>query len=96
MGSDFEKTQKTLYNLNLFSDIYLVNRARSTSRHLERIWVGLLFTGWARYKQQFPMFNSIWPIIGLGSFLYSGIRLRPVVTKYLTFIPSCGHLCQVP
>ena len=26
------------------------------------------------YKQQFPMFNSIWPIIGLGSFLYSGIQ----------------------
>ena len=28
------------------------------------------------YKQQFPMFNSIWPIIGLGLFLYSGIQLQ--------------------
>ena len=27
------------------------------------------------YKQQFPMYNSIWPKIGLGPFLYSGTQL---------------------
>ena len=27
------------------------------------------------YKQQFPMYNSIWPNIGLGPFLYSGTQL---------------------
>ena len=36
------------------------------------------------YKQQFPMFNSIWPKIGLGPFLYSGTQLTDSMNTIVT------------
>ena len=37
------------------------------------------------YKQQFPMFNSIWPKIGLGPFLYSGTQFYVAILSLCRF-----------
>ena len=38
------------------------------------------------YKQTFPMFNSSWPKIGLGSFLYLGIHMKSFIAKRVNSI----------
>ena len=44
------------------------------------------------YKQQFPMFNSTWPKIGLGPFLYSGTQLVYILI-YCVYI-LCVQVCM--